>query len=460
MTAPSTAQELLDNRFEEIDEAIRLEDDQRQSRGTSAPHNKGNVLPKLLRYVGSTVLIASALAFMAQNWSSGDDILRYFYFLGFTLVLSGAGVLCGLRIRDDKGARTFLGLAAAIVPAHFTVLGALLYSQFPWLSGFSNYPSYALITAPDGLAAVVTTGVAVATLIPITWMAFMAFTRAEAPRLSKAYLLANCALLVPTRHPDLIAVMGLAMLAALLVFDRRTLHPSSFMRTREGYFVRVMLVSPLLVLIGRSLNLYEVSSLFVAGAFAMLASLLFEIVPAALKNRRLQVWSQRLSVPAAAAAWAVMTDTICSSFGADAYLPIFCLPMSALLVLMSVRTLDSGSGFRAMAALLGTGGAAANLVIFPGVGASFICLLVAIVTSAYGFSVSQKSVFFAGLASGVFALLYHLRFAIELYDASPWGSLAALGTATVLAASLLERHHEVLAARSKAFCKKIDTWSF
>ncbi len=49
-----------------------------------------------------------------------------------TALICAAGFFCGLKFSESRGARTFLGLVAAPVPVHFTVLGGLIYSAFRW----------------------------------------------------------------------------------------------------------------------------------------------------------------------------------------------------------------------------------------------------------------------------------------------------------------------------------------
>lgn len=88
-----------------------------------------------------------------------------------------------------------------------------------------------------------------------------------------------------------------------------------------------------------------------------------------------------------------------------------------------------------------------QLMLFPGVGSSLACLAAAIVATAYGYAAEQRGVLGLGVLALIFGLLYHLRYAAELYALSPWGSLALLGIVTVIAASLVERHHRSLTAR-------------
>jgi hypothetical protein len=454
-----------DSGVRDVDDALRQEDVARQSE-RQRDAQSGQLLrrifavPELLRSLGSGVLCAAALVFMVQNWGSADDVVRTFYFLGFTATLAAAGFFCGVRMREDKGARTFLALAAAMVPALFTVLGALLYSQFPWLSGFAEYPDYAVITAPSALAAVSTTLVVVAALVPITWLSFLTLARPEVRRLSALYLLANAALLVPTRHPDVIGVLALSLFAALVWIDRRVWHPIAALRTREGHLVRAMLAIPPLVLIGRSLHLYAFSSLFGAGLLGVLAGVLFEAFPQLTASRDLARAAQRAAALAAIGAFACAADAAVNALGLGqaAVLPLTCIPAAATLVFASLRAVDDGIFHRRLAALVAVGGTGFNLVVHPGVGASFFSLATGVAATAYGWVAEQKVLLVAGAAAVAWSVLYHLHLALEVVSVSPWLSLAVVGVATVLAASLLERHGHSLAHRVGAFRDRVAAW--
>lgn len=448
-----------DPRIGEIDDALAHDDAARAARRAARSPAEGRLtdLPRLLRWIGGAVLVVAAFTFMLQGWERADDLARYYHFLAFTGTLTVAGFFCGLRIRDEKGARTFLGLAAGAVPVHFTVLGALLYSQFPWLSGFVSYPDYAHFSAPHPAAALLTAAIGVVALVPVCWTAFLALARPEARRLTAAYLLANATLLVPTRNADVIGVLALALLLGCLLFDRRWLQPAQGLRTLEGAFVRLLMGVPFAVLIGRTLNLYEPSALFWAACAASVAATLFKLAPTVANEKLDAVAFQHLALaPAGMACWQLAHGVLHTFHLHDAaFLPLACLPAAGLFAAMSLRSVDDGARMRALAAVVAAGGMALQLVLFPGVLSSVACLATAILATAYGYAAEQKGVLATGAAVLVFGLLYHLRYAAELYALSPWAALAALGVATVLAASVLERHHRSLVAHLSALRGRI-----
>src|SRR5262249_35280272 len=77
------------------------------------------MLPKILRYLGATTLGCSALSFAVQRVGELDSLGRFYSFLAFTCVLAACGFLCGVRLKEDKGARTFLSFSLVFIPALF-----------------------------------------------------------------------------------------------------------------------------------------------------------------------------------------------------------------------------------------------------------------------------------------------------------------------------------------------------
>ena len=117
------------------------------------PSQRFEGLSRLLRGVGALALLAAASSFLLQHWESGGDVWRYYALLAHTGLLGVLGFAWGLRAGDAKGARTFLALAAGLVPAHFSILGGLVYSQFSLDGPLAAVASYATWVAPDATTA-------------------------------------------------------------------------------------------------------------------------------------------------------------------------------------------------------------------------------------------------------------------------------------------------------------------
>src|SRR5262249_16184489 len=156
---------------------------------------------------------------------------------------------CGLRMREDKGARTFLALACAIVPVNFCQLGALVYSRLASYAG--NYPIYATLQAPNDVAAATAFGLGMLVLTVLSLIAFTALARSRSLLLTTAYIGLNALLLVPTRDPNSVGALLLLGTIGLAAMEARTLRTETSLKTPEGFFVRLMIGVPLILLAAR-----------------------------------------------------------------------------------------------------------------------------------------------------------------------------------------------------------------
>jgi hypothetical protein len=136
--------------------------------------------------------------------------------------LTGAGLVCGLSIRESRGARTFLALVVASVPVHFAVLGGLLQSQFPLDSTLTGNAPW---NVDSPVTAVWLAGLGVMTLIPLTWLSMLTLVRPHARRLTLTFIAVNMALLLPVRDPGSVAwLVALMSILAFTVEPRADCH--------------------------------------------------------------------------------------------------------------------------------------------------------------------------------------------------------------------------------------------
>jgi hypothetical protein len=408
-------------------------------------------LPRLLRGVGALALMAAASSFLLQHWESGGDVWRYYALLAHTVLLGGLGFVWGLRAGDAKGARTFLALAAGLVPAHFCILGGLVYSQFSWDGPLSPVAHYATWVAPGPGSALGAAGLSALALGGVTAVAFVALARARAALLGLAYLVGNALLLVPTRDPSWVAAMVGLHAAALLALDWRVVRSDARLRTLEGSFVRAMLCAPPLLMLARSALHYDLSAAWYAVTFAAVALASF----AGAEERRLLAPLRRglrgLSLVALAASSASATLALVEavSLPDSMALPLGGLGFAAFATGLSLFAGEArwGERYRRAAALGLVGATALDLWLFPGVVSSLAALCAAIATLSYGYVTDRRAVFLAGAGGALFAAATHVRVAIDLYAISHWGSLALLGIGVILAATAVERHGDALGER-------------
>lgn len=431
-----------------------IHSDIQSPRCTDPPEVQVQHLAQLLRFVGAMILVAAASVFLVQNWGRGNDISRYTMLLGYTGLMTVSAFLCGLKIRESKGARTLLGLVSLIMPVHFAVLGGLLYSRFPLDRTFITYEPLTRWVAPSSSAAVLTVLCAVPVLAGLIFISLSALTRANARMLTVLYLSCNATLLLPFRSANVTAWLTIGMLAGIILTMRRSLRRELVMETFEGYWVRGILWLPALLFLGRQYYLYSGSpflSTAVWGGLTLLSFLgarLFQGKPRTL----LQAAS---AFPALIACFffVVATGDVFNLSGRY-FLPLFAICQSIPLLTMSMLCAGPGLGYRRVAIAVGACCLTGNLLLFPGVGPAFALLVFGIAMLGHGAYAGQRFELAAGAAGAVIGLGYHVRQAIHLYSWGNWGSLAVLGLVIILAASYLEKNHlELLQGAMRFQCK-------
>jgi len=417
---------------------------------------------QLLRILGAVVIISSASVFLIQHWEAGNDVVRYMMLLVLTVLVALAGMFCGLYIRESKGARAFLGITLAVIPIHFAVLGGLIYSQFALDFARLEIPTFARWVAGSPLTVMVMTAGALSVLSPLGYLAFLALARPEAKRLNFAFLAANMSLLLPFRMPGLIGVMVIIMAGAMTYGEQVVWRHKPGLCTLEGCFIRGLMWAPVLLIIGRSSLLYAPDRFFLGATWSSVALLMFTVVTQLFRRMDLKKVIQGLSVLPAALAWNHFAQGMVVGFnlGPTAKLPLFCLPFSGILILMSLYCASSGIGYRRAAIFFAVFGMVANLFMYPSVFTAFICLAVASAALAYGCFVEQIIIFLFSLAGVVSGLGYQLIYAANNYSLGNWGSLAILGVAIIVIASLLERHHQVFINKMSLFRTKMKDWDY
>lgn len=276
-----------------------------------------------------------------------------------------------------------------------------------------------------------------------------------------AYLVANAMLLIPTRMPGMIGILALVTFLGVAYFEREHLSGDSSLRTKEGLLARGLLYMPVALMIGRSMNLYAIDGIFMSMLNVIAAVILFRYVPKAIEDRKSAVAIQGLSVLPAVSAHYHLANTIIGQFAisADLRIPLMFLPMSAILIGMSLYSFGTGSGYRKAGVLLGITSVIAELFFYPGTVSSFLCVFTGLLAVSYGYTVEEKATFALGLLGLGVGLGYHLKAALELATFSPWISLAVVGITTIIASSYIERNHRAIAQRLRMFKARMATWN-
>lgn len=455
-----------DPRLADVDAALRApsvpRDPEAAEQGTQ--EKKVHTLSSVLRKVALVVLMTAAGTFLFQGWSGWNSVERIVAFLGFTAALAATGAVCGFRYKDSKGARVSLGIAAAVIPVAFSQTGGLLYSMVA--SSLPQIPELLRFTAPSPTAAMLTAGAVVALLTPIAYAAFSVLGRVEAKALTALYVAGNLALLLPTREPNHIGLIAMILMMTAAAMDLTRFHTRPELRTLEGGLSRVMMHVPFAILVVRNLALYSVSTILISCLFALAAAFLFVVVPQIAADKDLARASQAISTIPAALAWIYFAQAMLFEPGAiamlsrDFVIPAKALPVSLILVLMSLFTVGNGTRYRKTAAFLAVGAMVIELCTFPGVVSAFFCILTSVVCLSAGCVMEEKGLFNAGCVGLLLGVLYHLRYAIGLFHGlGPWVSLAVLGIGILIFSSYLEKNYRPLIRKLTELRETFNTWA-
>ncbi len=420
------------------------------------------LLTSLLRGLGATVIIAAAAVFLIRNWGYGNDIHRYLMLLGFTTLLSLAGFFCGLGLKDNKSARTLLGLCVAVVPVHFSVLGGLLYSQFPWDGSLGVLPNFAIWVAGDPVSALVTAGGALLVLVPLTYLSTLVLGRGGAKEFSVIFLLANILLLVPSRDASIAALLVAGLSGVLVWAEVRLLQPKTAMKTREGCFLRLMTAVPLVLIVTRNLRFYDYSALLLAAVLGALAAATFVLGPRlTLVESRKKMIEYCSVVPATGASILLTLEVMFTwQIQSEWIIPSLLLPPAALCIGMSFLSIGDGTGFRRAGVVTALASGLLQLALCPGLLSSLLCLLIGVTAVVYSCLVEQKIILSVGLISIICSLSYHLKYAVQLYSLSNWGILALTGLVIIILASLIEKNHRQVLTRVFHYRKRLGDWQY
>ena len=418
----------------------------------------------VLRTIGAVLVVAAISTFMLQQWSDGNDVIRYLTLLALTATLTGAGLVCGLGVKESRGARTFLALVIVAVPVHFAVLGGLLQSQFPWDGALSATAPW---NADSPVTALWLTALGIAALIPFTWFSMLALVRAHAAKLTWAFIGINLAMLLPVRDPDVVAWLIPAMFALFYFVERRAAKMGHAMSTREGIFVRVMMLVPVGVIIGRTILWYDDPSVLFFG-LALLSGALacFEWIPTVREDETEVKGLQLFSVIGAVAGWLFISLGIFddSTVPDELVILLFGLPSAGLLTMLSTRCVGTGTAYRMVATLMAVGSALVNLVVFWDPSqlsiAGFSCMVVGIGSVAYGVYAQRLAPLVLGALAAIAGLTQILVAAIEIENFFHWGSLATIGTLLIFAAAFCERYARRLVSAAGAFHEQVLEWKY
>jgi hypothetical protein len=358
--------------------------------------------------------------------------------LAVCLLLGLLGMVTGNLLKEEKGARLFLGMAAAAFPVLASQLGAMFFSMFG--APPAGMPQPLVFTLTNSSILLLVTGLTLAIIVPLSHLAFRILAAPQAGTLTIMYTLANLCLLIPLRIDFWICAIIMIVAGALFWIDNKTLSKDFRLDSFEGRASRLMLSGPLAVMIARSF-FYPMASAYY-GVMLIVSGACFTFYWGRVARNH---WARRAirtaGLTAMAAGWWICYIQILDAFdiGAAAAIYLGLLPLAAALAGHSFISTDKTARYQRMSAAVI---ALASVIFAHCVQATITASVAAIVTAAailvLGTLVAEKPVLVVGGLAAVTGLANLSILAFRMHIGHAWLILAVIGIGIMLGASLIE----------------------
>ncbi len=397
-------------------------------------------LSDLLRYAG-VVAVSVAMALFLIDGAVGLTYLqRFLTMLGFSGLLTAAGFIMSMLLKEQRGSRAFMMLSLLSVPVNFTVFGALFYSFAPLDRLTGNYPGFALWQAePTDVVTALVAGISV--LIPVTWIGFSVLARNARQWLTVSLLSVSAVLVVPVRQEFVVVSLALVAGCALWFLVKKYCSDKLIFKTTEGKFSIAVLALPVIILLFRSVVLYDAGSLvslLLSGGFYLLM-------------RRLLLALQKPGFMAMAATLITSIAALATGIASAAFIHNltdidFLIPMAVLIYPAMSHDLIRVSPSARAASMLGIASAVLSVLMLlviaffgSSLSLSITCVMALIAIAACGYTVQSRP---ATVIALVGILVIAARHIDSMWDAAMqtgWWGIAAAGAIAIVSGSLVDR---------------------
>ncbi|AEF99700.1 hypothetical protein [Methylomonas methanica] len=410
-------------------------------------------ITRYLRWVGSILIVLSAISFMLQGHADLLPAYRYWIGLGFTLLLCCGGFICAYLFKETKGARIFFGLGAAFLPVQVSQVSAMIYAY--WHGQAALQPAYNWLRFIDvspaiiGLDFLITAGL----LVAVNYAGFAMLARKHLPTLLWTSVTANALLLLPVRDGTLIACI-IAGLFMLLRYSEQRLHHDSSMRLAEGLAARALMSLPLWIIIGRSL-LHPTSYLLAMVLSAIVVAYCILDIKRYTQAGFILYSCQWIGTLAAIGIWLIVLEQF--KLFSERNFGVF-LPIALILFALSGHVKYHARFYRFIASLLIVGltfGAMLNQQAL----APILTIAAGLFLSVAGLQYREKAPFFSGNLCVAGGFLFYWDYAVNLYASTPWISSIVLGLSVILLASYLESKDKLIMAKTRYYFSQLKNWN-
>ncbi len=407
-----------------------------------------------LRWIGSLLIILSAISFMLQGYTEISASYRYWVSLGLTLLLCGGGLVCAYLFNETKGARIFFGLGTAFLSVQVSQVSAMIYAYVQGENALQPaFTSLQFSHVSPGIIAIdlMLTGVL---LVLISYASYSILARKHLKTLLLASLVANTVLILPIRDTQITPFI----IAALFIFIRHiehSLHNDKSMQLFEGLAARALLSLPLWIIIGRSL-LHPAASLLITAILGIVIVYCIYDIKRYTSSDTIIYICQWLGTFAAIGIWI----NVSLEYG-NITNSLFILPVGFILFSLSSQVTYHSRLYRLVSSFIIIG---LNLeAMVNQQDATFIAPVISIASgiflTVYGMKYREKIAFFCGNICVAGGILFYWEYAVNLYSNTPWISSIALGLFVILLASYIENKEQHIKAKTRYYLSQLKSWN-
>jgi len=405
-----------------------------------------------LRWVGSILIVLSAISFMLQGHDELLPAYRYWVGLGLTLLLCGGGLVCAYLFKETKGARIFFGLGTAFLPVQVSQVSAMIYAY--WHGQSALQPEYSWLQFMEVNPTIIAfdfvlTG---ALLLLVSYACYSILARKYLKTLLLASLVGNALLLIPLRDATAVPFI----IAGLFYFLRKiehSLHNDNSMRLPEGLAARALISLPLWIIVGRSL-LHPVSYILASVISAIVVVYCIYDIKRYTQSAFVTYSAQWLGTFAAIAIWISLLAQFNVVFNELSAL----LPAALILFALSGQVTYHARLYRFISALM-TLVLCYAAMLDQQTMAPVISIAAGILLTAAGIRYREKVPFIIGNLCVLGGFVFYWEYAVNLYSSAPWICSIILGLSVILLASYIENKEKQIMSKSRYYFNELKEWN-
>ncbi|HTM46897.1 MAG TPA: hypothetical protein VL137_18200 [Polyangiaceae bacterium] len=412
-------------------------------------HERVDELTRTLRAAGTLVLMGAASTFLLGKWAGIHDVPKYAILLLHTVMLVIAGIVTSAKAHDSRTARTFMLLSLGAIPVNFAITGGFLYSQLSIDGASKRLPFEVTWLAPSLPIALALALGSAAILFGVGLIAARSLLRQQTFPVIHALLATSAVLWLPVREPSLIGVALLGFACMALYREATRWKDASCMRTPEGRIVRAIIISPILIGLGRTLIFYGSSGVFLGAALMVigLSCFLLGNVQEREEGLVLPVFSALTATVGAACVIADLAHTL----ELGQVTPIWFVPALAVMIGFSSAKIAARAALHQIAAWLAVWLVLITVPFQFTPGNLFVALGLGVLVLSYGTWERLRLLAVNGTALAVIGLVGIVSKSIHFGSVATWIVLSGFGFTFILSAVLVERYRTQLVRYATRF---------